>query len=132
MLNPDRRKPFAGMPPQDLRHDLSELRKGMIRIDPEPFAMSLRRFGYNQARGVDVSRGPGVKGEIVIFETIRIPLPRRERFAGCQVDTVELADIAAAEADELLSREYAEGMPDEIAEAVKWDERAAQELRAHR
>lgn len=45
MLNPDRREPFAGMPPQDLRHDLSELRKGIFRIQAAetPFS-SVRRF----------------------------------------------------------------------------------------
>lgn len=154
MPNPDRREPFAGMPPQDLRHDLSELRKGMIRISPEPFAMSLRRFRYNQVRLEDaerrygredpglegrinrdrdnlralVARGPGVKGEIVIFDTIRIPLPRRERFAEHQVDTEELADIAASEADELLNRFPDGQIPEAIYDAVLHDEEVVRDL----
>lgn len=36
MLSPDRRDPSAGMPPQDLRHDLSEIRKGIARLQPRP------------------------------------------------------------------------------------------------
>ena len=42
-----------------------------------------------------------------------------------------LAQIATAEADRLLDGEYIGGMPDEIAEAIEWDEQAARELRAH-
>jgi len=75
MRSPDLEGAFVGQPPQDLLHDLSEFRKGFMRISPEHPAVTIRRLSFDPQLQKEDAR-PQIKGELVIFDgALRFPWP---------------------------------------------------------
>mgnify|MGYP001558808153 CR=1 FL=1 len=128
MLSPDIKMSFPQQNPRGLREELSEMRKGVLRVDvespfnavkrlheakralsetpeiPGPITIYQPGFGDseptiiyipNQAAQLKaiVDKGPGLKRSVVLFDTLRIPLPEARRSHNRRRDDALFRDL---------------------------------------